>query len=163
MRASSTARRHKAPARLPWKSLLASARAYYRADTLARIAIVKRGVPALFVATVTRCTGMPKESLYRTLGLARAAVDRKMRNQERLSQDESERLMSMVQIIAHAEKIVQESGEPEAFDAAKWFAAWVSEPHPALGGPTPGEFMDTAEGRTLVSNLLTQQQASAYA
>ena len=51
----------------------------------------------------------------------------------------------------------------EAFDAAGWLAAWLDEPVPALGGRRPGELLDTAEGRALVSRLLMQMQAGTYA
>src|SRR5690554_3309385 len=115
MKESVTTRARKISTEIPWKSLLASARAYNRADLFTRIAIVKRGVPASFLATVSHRTGVPRKILYSTLGLARSTVDRKVRNRERLNQDESERIMSMVEIIAQAEMIVRESGDPEVF------------------------------------------------
>jgi hypothetical protein len=34
---------------------------------------------------------------------------------------------------------------------------------PALGGKPPGEFMDTADGRMLVADLLSQEQSGTYA
>jgi uncharacterized protein (DUF2384 family) len=56
-----------------------------------------------------------------------------------------------------------ESGEPEGFDAATWTANWLEEPNAALGGRAPGEFMDTADGRSLVAGLVAQMQSGAYA
>lgn len=61
------------------------------------------------------------------------------------------------------QKIVAESGTPDGFDAARWTADWLEEPNPALGGRPPGEFMDTADGRALVSGLVAQMQSGAYA
>lgn len=95
--------------------------------------------------------------------LARATVDRKIQKRQRLSQEESERILAVVGLIGQVDSIVQESGNPGGFDAPRWTAEWLQRPHPALGGRTPGELLDTADGRALVSDLLAQQQSGAYA
>jgi uncharacterized protein (DUF2384 family) len=79
-----------------------------------------------------------------------------------LSQDESERALGIARLIGLVEKIVGESGEPAGFDAARWTAAWLERPNNALGGKTPGDFMDTADGRALVAGLVAQMQSGAY-
>jgi putative toxin-antitoxin system antitoxin component (TIGR02293 family) len=135
----------------------------YRASTVERVNIVKRGVPAAYLMVLTTCMAIPKEKLYRTIGLMRATVDRKARERKVLNQDESERVMGIARLVGQAQSLVQESGGPENFDGAKWLAAWLDRPLPALDGRRPSEFMDTAEGRSLVSDLLAQQQSGAYA
>ena len=135
----------------------------FRAGVVDRVSIVKDGVPALYVNVLTACMGMPKDRFYRTMGLMRPTVDRKVRTSKRLNQDESERVMGIARLIGLAQSLVQDSAGPEEFDAAKWVAAWLDRPLPALGGKRPGEFMDTADGRTLVADLLAQQQSGAYA
>jgi uncharacterized protein (DUF2384 family) len=50
----------------------------------------------------------------------------------------------------------------EGFSAARWVAEWLQRPHPALGGRRPGELMDTADGRELLTDLLARQQSGAY-
>src|SRR5690606_17120213 len=47
------------------------------------------------------------------------------------------------QLVELAARIVRESGDSENFDAAAWVAAWLDEPHPALGGKRPRDFLDT--------------------
>jgi uncharacterized protein (DUF2384 family) len=79
-----------------------------------------------------------------------------------LSQDESERALGIARLIGLVEKIVGESGEPAGFDAARWTAAWLERPNNALAGKTPGDFMDTADGRALVAGLVAQMQSGAY-
>jgi putative toxin-antitoxin system antitoxin component (TIGR02293 family) len=106
---------------------------------------------------------MSKERMYYTVGLPRATVDRKISADERLSPGQSERVVGLTQLIGLAHAMVEESGDLKGFDAAVWVSDWLDQPHPALGGAKPGEFMDTAEGCTLVSNLLAQQQSGAYA
>jgi putative toxin-antitoxin system antitoxin component (TIGR02293 family) len=146
-----------------WNAVRESAGAYYRADPLDRIALIRRRVPAAYVVTLTRSMQISRERLYRTLGLARATMDRKIQRRQRLSQEEGERILTVARLIGQADHMVQESGDPTGFDAPRWTAEWLEHPHPALGGRTPGELLDTADGRALVSDLLAQQQSGAYA
>lgn len=128
-----------------------------------RVNVVKEGVPAEYAATLATSMAIPKEKFYRTIGVARPTVDRKIREGLRLSQDESERVLGIARLIGQAPSIVQMSGDQRSFDAAKWLASWLDAPLNALGGKPPADFMDTADGRLLVSNLLAQQQSGAYA
>jgi putative toxin-antitoxin system antitoxin component (TIGR02293 family) len=134
----------------------------YGASPFVRIELVRGGVPASFVANLSQAMKVSRERIYQTMGLPRATVDRKVREEQSLNADESERVLGLVQLIGQAQAIVNESGGPEDFDAAAWVGHWLSEPHPVLGGRTPGELMDTAEGRSLVGDLMLQQQSSAY-
>lgn len=134
----------------------------YRATPFLRIELVRRGVPASFVADLSQAMKVSRERIYQTMGLPRATVDRKVREEQSLNANESERVLGLVQLIGQAEAIVNESGGPKEFDAAVWVGHWLSEPHPVLGGRTPGELMDTSEGRSLVGDLMLQQQSSAY-
>lgn len=149
--------------RLRWNAVRESAGAYYRANPLDRIAIIRGRVPATYVIALTQSMQISKERLYSTLNLARATVDRKIQQRQRLSQEESERILAVARLIGQVDCMVQESGDPTDFDAARWTAQWLQRPHPALGGRAPGELLDTADGRGLVSDLLAQQQSAAYA
>ena len=159
---STPLREHEKTPRLFWDSLEKSARAYFSASPLERILIVKQRVPAKYVVVISISMKMPKETLYETLNLARATIDRKVSKKELLDQDESERVLAMTKLVGQADSIVRDSGRVEGFSAAEWIAAWLQRPHPALGGRRPGELMDTADGRDLVSDLLARQQSGAY-
>lgn len=72
---------------------------------------------------------------------------------------------SVARLLAEVEQIVRESGDPSrtpGFDAATWLAAWLATPMPVLGGRTPAEHLETAEGVERVSRLLRAQQSGAY-
>ena len=153
--------RQKAP-HLPWDSLEKSARTYFRASPLERIQIIKRRVPARYVVTLTVSMKMAKETLYGSLNLARATIDRKVLKKQLLNQDESERVLAITRLVGQADSIVRDSGAAEGFSAAQWVAAWLQRRHAALGGRRPGELMDTADGRELVTDLLARQQSGAY-
>lgn len=136
--------------------------ALYRADAMERIGIVKRGMPATTVEAMAKRMTVSKERLVTTLGLARATVDRKARDNKALSADDSARLLGMARLVGQVQQMVAESGDPKGFDAAAWVAQWLDSPLPALGGQKPAAFMDTADGQALVSTLVTRMQTGAY-
>lgn len=128
-----------------------------------RIGLVREGVPARLLVSLAGDMHVSRERLYGWLGIARATVNRKVKAGEALNQDESERALGIARLVGQVEKIVAESGDAAGFDAAGWTAAWLQRPNPALGGKAPGDFMDTADGRALVSGLVAQMQGGAYA
>ncbi len=132
-------------------------------NTLDRIQLVREGVAAQAVASLADVLDMSRDSLVRSLGLARATVERKLRSGGRLGVAESERVLGVTLLISQIQQIVSESGNADEFDAAAWVSQWIESPVPALGGRTPIEFMDTAEGRAIVSGLLARMQSGAYA
>jgi len=132
-------------------------------DPIDRIGMVKAGLPAKLLATLAGDMQAPRERLYAWLGIARTTANRKVKDDDILSQDESERVLGLASLVGQVQKIVLESGNPEGFDAARWTADWLEQPNDALGGRPPGEFMDTADGRALVSGLVAQMQSGAYA
>jgi putative toxin-antitoxin system antitoxin component (TIGR02293 family) len=149
-----------------WRDLLSrreSLARLYRLEPAERVELLKEGVPARFVVVISDSMAIPKDRLYATIGLVRATVNRKVREEKILNQDESERVMGIARMVGQAEAMVKESGDPRPFDAAKWMAGWLEEPQPALGGKRPAELMDTAEGRGIVADLLARMQSGAYA
>lgn len=65
-------------------------------------------------------------------------------------------------LVALVERIVQESGNPADFDAAKWTTAWLGETNTALGGRKPSEYLDSKEGCAIVKGLVPRMQSGAY-
>ena len=93
----------------------------------------------------------------------RSTIARKMKYNSVLSKHESERVLMMAALIGQVATIVEESGDAKGFDAAAWIGQWIETPLPALGNQKPAEFMDTAAGQQLVSQLLAQSQSGAFA
>ncbi|NUZ06147.1 DUF2384 domain-containing protein [Schlegelella sp. ID0723] len=135
----------------------------YQAGPMERIRLVKSGVPASALDAMARSMAVSKEKLVGTLGLPRATVDRKSRENKALSPDEGSRVLGMSRLVGQVQAMVQESGRPEGFDAATWVARWLERPLPALGGQRPAELMDTPEGQALVADLVARMQSAAYA
>ena len=87
--------------------------------------------------------------------------DRKASEDEPPSADEA-RALGMASLIEQVRTMIEESGNPEGFDAAAWVARWLERPLPALGGQKPAELMDTPDGRALVHNIVARMQSGAY-
>jgi len=135
----------------------------YRVDPQARIAVIRQGIPASTVGNLSSRMGMSKEFLLSSLGLSRATISRKEKDATLLSKDESERVLGVESLIGMVHSMVEESGDPAGFDAARWVSDWLSKPLPALAGATPASYMDTFEGQKLVAELLSMSQSGAYA
>lgn len=137
--------------------------AYFNAEPMERVDLVRGGAPAILVEELAQSMAITKERLVNTLALSRATVDRKVRENKRLSPDETARLLGMARLLGQVESMVAESGDPAGFDAAQWVARWLDRPLPALGNRRPGDLMDTTDGQAIVSNLLARAQSGAFA
>lgn len=135
----------------------------YYLPAVERDTLVKAGVPSQFTVVLIESMGVPKERFYRILNLSRSTLERKLQASADMSTAESERVIGLSKLIGQVQAMVAESGNPEDFDAAKWFSAWIAEPSPALGGRKPEELLETADGREAVSKLLAQMQSGAFA
>lgn len=157
---------HTTPSDQLWDQFLQRKRplgSLYAVAPMGRVNLVKQGVPPEALGLLAADMGITREQLYATLGVPRATMERKMRQHRRLNQDESERVVGVARLVGQVDYMVRESGDPEGFNAARWVAAWLERPLPALGDAPPGELMDTAEGREIVSGLVSQMQSGTYA
>jgi putative toxin-antitoxin system antitoxin component (TIGR02293 family) len=135
---------------------------FYEFDPIQRVQVIKQGLPATVPGAIAERMGISKDRLYLTLGLPRATVERKVRESKPLSPEESSRVLGMGRLVGQVQRMVEESGRPDGFDAGAWVARWMERPVPALGGRRPAELMDTAEGQALVANVLARAQSGAY-
>ncbi|CAN7427362.1 DUF2384 domain-containing protein [Pseudoduganella sp. LjRoot289] len=133
------------------------------ADPQARIAMIRQGIPASVIGSLSSRMGMSKENLLSSLGLSRATISRKEKDAAALSRDESERVLGIETLIGMVQTMVEQSGDPTGFDPARWLSDWLTTPLPALAGETPASYMDTFEGQKLVAELLSMSQSGAYA
>ncbi len=136
---------------------------YYRADPAERIRLVKDGVAVGMAKRLVRDLRLDQGVLFPALNLAVATVNRKAQRNEPLSSDEGERVVGVAKLVGQVQAMVEESGEPDGFDAEAWLSHWLLQPVPALGGERPLDLLDTMEGQALVSRALSQMQSGAYA
>ena len=135
----------------------------YRASPADRIRIIKAGVPAAKAKRMITDLHFDQGVLLEALNLKTATVNRKAARDEALSAEESERVVGMAKLVGQLEAMLEESGEPDGFDATAWLSRWLREPVPALGRVRPVDLLDTMEGQSLVAQALAQIQSGAYA
>lgn len=163
-RTRTPARSAEAPARgLRVSKAAEDPHAIYLMEPTARIRLIKRGVRAAAVSSLAKRMEWTKERFTQSLGLSIATIDRRVRDQENLTTQESEKYIGLIKLIGQVQAVVEQSGDPRNFDAAQWFAQWLDKPLPALGGSRPVEYIDTSEGREMLSRLIAMAQSGAYA
>lgn len=135
----------------------------FRAEPQQRIDIVKAGLPATSAKQIISDLDMRSAAAAEALHVPISTINRKAKNHETLTQDESERFLGLAKLIGQVQAMVDESGDPAGFDAKAWTARWLNDPLPAFGGKRPVDYMDTMEGQTLVANMLARIQSGAFA
>lgn len=135
----------------------------YGFDPRQRIELIRSGVSATRVNDMADYLGRPRGYLLDILRIPPSTAGRKIEKSEPLAPDQTERILGLESLIGQVQTMVEESGNPEGFDAARWVADWIDRPLTALGGEKPADYMDTREGQLLVSRLLSQMQSGAYA
>jgi putative toxin-antitoxin system antitoxin component (TIGR02293 family) len=137
--------------------------AIFRAEPRQRIQIVKAGLPAISAKQIISDLDMRSADAAEALQAPISTINRKAKNHETLTRDESERFLGLAKLIGQVQAMVDDSGDPDGFDAKAWTARWLNEPLPAFGGDRPVDYMDTMEGQTLVANMLARIQSGAFA
>lgn len=135
----------------------------YRATPADRIRIIKAGVPAAKAKRMITDLHFDQGVLLGALNLKTATVNRKAARGEALSSEDSERVIGIAKLVGQLEAMLEESGDPDGFDATEWLSRWLREPVPALGGVKPIDLLDTMEGQSLVAQALARIHSGAYA
>jgi len=137
--------------------------AVYRASPLERIDMIRRGIPASEAKRIFADLSIGQGAGFKALNLSTATVNKKAKQGETLSPEESERIVGFAKLVGQLEAMIQDSGDPTNLDARAWMARWLTEPLPAFGGARPADLVDTMEGQGLVSAALAKIQSGAYA
>lgn len=135
-------------------------------DPLRYIHLTRAGIPASATEVLAQALHMPAARLQKALNLPASTVARKIKSQENLPVDQSERVIHTMRLVGLAQRLVSEYGDPElsqGFDAARWFGGWIEEPNPALGMQKPVDLLDTAAGAGLLESLLNKMVSGVYA
>jgi putative toxin-antitoxin system antitoxin component (TIGR02293 family) len=132
-------------------------------SVMERISMMRAGMPASAITRLADDMAVSRDRIYDWVRIPRATGNRKISADADLNQDETERMVGIMDLVGQVEKMVGESGDKQRFDAAQWTAHWLDQANSALGGQTPGDLMDSAEGRTIIARLVAQMQSGAYA
>lgn len=108
------------------------------------IALVRRGVPYRSLASAKAALEVSNDDLSRFLHLKKRTLARR-RGEQRLTADESERLVRLARVAARAEEVL--GGRAAAL-------RWIRKPNRALGEVPPFELLDTDLGLDAVLAVL---------
>lgn len=134
----------------------------YKMPLPERVALVQHRVKASDFKELISRMDAPQGTIAKFLRIPVATVNRKAARGENLDIDDSERVVNMAALIGQVQAMIEQSGHPGGFDAAKWLAQWMEEASPALGGKRPADYLDTASGFAVISELLKAMQSGAY-
>jgi putative toxin-antitoxin system antitoxin component (TIGR02293 family) len=134
----------------------------FHSSPSARVDLIRTGVSADDVKRLQRELDMPQQTFLASVNLSTATLNRKVSQRESLSPQDSERVIGVAKLVGQVQAMVEHSGDPTDFNAAKWLAIWLQQPVPALGGVRPIDYMDTMEGQGMVSDILARMQSGAY-
>jgi putative toxin-antitoxin system antitoxin component (TIGR02293 family) len=122
-----------------WKKTLA------KANPVARIKIIRAGVPPVILVSASEHFGMPRNLFAKLLGISPATAERKIKAGTLLGQTETERLERIALIENEAEKV---------FGTSAMALAWLTKNNSALG-VTPLSLLDTETGAGEVRKVLS--------
>ena len=128
-----------------------------------RIELIRSGVQARDVAELASALQLSVDRTISVLGFPKSTVLRKIKAEDVLDTDQSERVLQIQRLIGLVQKMVQDYGDPTGFDAGHWLGQWVEQPNPALAGALPADYLDTASGVGMVESLLHKMVSGAYA
>lgn len=128
--------------------------AYLHESAVDVIARVRTGFDVALVGEYAKRIGMPKEEFFILIDLKRSTAHRM--EQENKVMD---RLRS--DAFAGAARVIEKARAMLGSDVAT--KKWLSTAVPALNFKTPQQWLDTSDGRQIVSSLLDQIQSGAYA
>ncbi len=108
------------------------------------IALVRKGVPYRALANAKAALEVSNDDLSRFLHLRKRTLARR-RGEERLTANESERLVRLARVAARAEEVLGDRGSA---------LRWIRKPNRALGSAPPIELLDTDLGLEAVLGIL---------
>jgi putative toxin-antitoxin system antitoxin component (TIGR02293 family) len=122
-------------------------------DHVKMAALALRGLSPLAALDLARRLGVSQERLSELAQIAKTTLHRRMKENQPLAQDESERVIRLFGLYQRAVEVFEEEKR-----ATRWFSS-----HPkALGGKTPLEFMETEPGARYVEKLLGRIEQGVF-
>ncbi len=123
-------------------------------DPLARIALVRGGLPAVALQSAAELLSLSQVDLLTALRIPVSTFTAHMRERKPLSPDESDKLIRLAEVVKAAVVVFGDSDEGKA---------WVTDTILSLGGKRPVDLLDTQDGFTLVMQTLGRVQFGAPA
>lgn len=117
------------------------------------VEVVRRGIPAAAVGSLTSKLGLTQAELAGILGISERTLVRR-KKEGTLSSEESGKVVRLARVVERATEVFED------FDAAR---DWLRSPNSALGRSTPFGLMDTDIGAESVVDTLGRIEHGVYA
>jgi putative toxin-antitoxin system antitoxin component (TIGR02293 family) len=122
-------------------------------DHVKMAALAVRGLAPEVALDVAGRLGVSQERFSELAQIPKTTLHRRIKESQRLAQDESERVIRLLGLYQRAAEVFQDEER-----ATRWFSS-----HPkALGGKTPLEFMQTEPGARYVEKLLGRIEQGVF-
>ena len=117
------------------------------------IPLVRRGLPASSVESISRLTRTAQSELARALAIPERTLARRKR-EGLLSAEESAKFVRFARVVERAEEVFEDGGPA---------MAWLKTGNPALGDVTPLSLLDTDLGADTVLDMLGRIEHGVFA
>ena len=117
------------------------------------VKMIRNGIPAAAVESLTRIVGVSQSELAATLGIPERTLARRKR-EGTLTSEESAKLVRLARVVSRAHEVF------ENCDAA---LSWLKSPNAALAGAAPLTLLDTDVGAESVLDTLGRIEHGVFA
>lgn len=127
---------------------------------------VEAGVPTDVVKLIAKATGVSVSAIMGLAGVSQTTFVRNEAANKPLPDVAGHRIMGYLRLLATLRNMLDESGDPEQmkhFDLEGWFAHWVNEKLPELGGKTPADMLRNPEGQRALEQVLERMRGGLAA
>lgn len=117
------------------------------------VKMIRKGIPAAAVESLTRMVGVSQSELAATLGIPERTLARRKR-EGMLTSEESAKLVRLARVVGRAHEVFED------LDAA---LNWLKSPNAALSGTVPLTLLDTDIGAESVLDTLGRIEHGVFA
>lgn len=117
------------------------------------VKMIRKGIPAAAVESLTRMVGVSQSELAATLGIPQRTLARRKR-EGMLTSEESAKLVRLARVVGRAHEVFED------LDAA---LNWLKSPNAALSGTAPLTLLDTDIGAESVLDTLGRIEHGVFA
>jgi len=114
-------------------------------DRIDLTAMTRAGLPVGAFVELAQRLGVDRKQLGAVLGITERTLSRRLATGEKLSLPESDRMMRLARVVAHA---------LDTFGTEEKAALWLRTPNIVLGGDAPLHLLDTDSGAREVDTVL---------
>ncbi len=117
------------------------------------LATIKAGLPPRAIAALAKRAGVARTVILQKLDISESTLARRTRTRQKLTIQESDRLVRMARIYAYA---------TEVFSSEEKARRWMQHPIRALNFTPPFDYLDTEEGARQVEAALSHLEHGVF-